>query len=66
MRRPTASRDCAARSHTACDTLGSRVEPDDICITNGGQEALLLALRCVAQKGDVIAVESPTYHGLLG
>jgi DNA-binding transcriptional MocR family regulator len=47
------------------DTLGSRVEPDDICITNGGQEALLLALRSVAQAGDVIAVESPTYHGLL-
>jgi DNA-binding transcriptional MocR family regulator len=47
------------------DTLGSRVEPDDICITNGAQEALLLALQSVAQKGDVIAVESPTYHGLL-
>lgn len=47
------------------DTVGSRVEPDDICITNGGQEALLLALSTVAQRGDVIAVESPTYHGLL-
>jgi DNA-binding transcriptional MocR family regulator len=47
------------------DTVGSAVEADDICITNGGQEALLLALSAVAQKGDVIAVESPTYHGLL-
>jgi DNA-binding transcriptional MocR family regulator len=47
------------------DTLGSRVDPDDICITNGAQEALLLALKAVARKGDVIAVESPTYHGLL-
>ncbi len=47
------------------DTLGSVVEPDDICITNGGQEALLIALSAVAGKGDVIAVESPTYHGLL-
>jgi DNA-binding transcriptional MocR family regulator len=47
------------------DTLGSRVDPDDICITNGAQEALLLALKSVAQKGDIIAVESPTYHGLL-
>src|SRR5690606_5206717 len=46
-------------------TLGSVVEPDDICITNGGQEALLIALSAVAGKGDVIAVESPTYHGLL-
>jgi len=47
------------------DTIGSNVEPDNICITNGGQEALLLALQAVAGKGDVIAVESPTYHGLL-
>src|SRR5690606_11095317 len=47
------------------DTLGSVVEPDDICITNGGQEALLIALSAVAGKGVVIAVESPTYHGLL-
>lgn len=47
------------------DTIGSHVEPDNICITNGGQEALLLALQAVADKGDVIAVESPTYHGLL-
>lgn len=47
------------------DTVGSNVDPDNICITNGGQEALLLALQAVANKGDVIAVESPTYHGLL-
>jgi len=47
------------------DTVGTQIEPDDICITNGGQEALLLALTAVASKGDVIAVETPTYHGLL-
>jgi DNA-binding transcriptional MocR family regulator len=47
------------------DTLGSRVDPNDICITNGAQEALLLALKAVAKQGDVIAVGSPTYHGLL-
>ena len=47
------------------DTLGVTVEPDEICITNGGQEALLLALSSVASAGDVIAVETPTYHGLL-
>lgn len=47
------------------DTVGTTVDPEDICITNGGQEALLLALQAVAGKGDVIAVESPTYHGLL-
>ncbi len=47
------------------DTIGVQVEPDEICITNGGQEALLLALRAVASPGDVIAVETPTYHGML-
>ncbi|WP_432721451.1 PLP-dependent aminotransferase family protein [Jeongeupia wiesaeckerbachi] len=38
---------------------------DDIIVTNGCIEALNLALRAVAQAGDVIAVESPTYYGLL-
>ncbi|MCH9006027.1 MAG: PLP-dependent aminotransferase family protein [Proteobacteria bacterium] len=47
------------------DTIGAQVEPDEICITNGGQEALLLALSAVASAGDVIAVETPTYHGML-
>jgi DNA-binding transcriptional MocR family regulator len=47
------------------DTVGSNVDPDNICITNGGQEALSLALAAVARRGDVIAVESPTYHGQL-
>ena len=47
------------------DTLGISVDPDEICITNGAQEALSIALQAVAKKGDVVAVESPTYHGLL-
>ncbi len=47
------------------DTMGVQVEPEDICVTNGGQEALLLALSAVASPGNVIAVETPTYHGVL-
>jgi DNA-binding transcriptional MocR family regulator len=47
------------------DTTGVQVDPEHIGITNGGQEALLLALKAVASAGDVIAVETPTYHGLL-
>ena len=47
------------------DTTGATVDPDSICITNGGQEALLLSLKAVASAGDIIAVESPTYHGVL-
>lgn len=44
---------------------GVTVTPDDIVITNGCQEALSLALRAIARPGDVIAVESPTYYGIL-
>jgi len=47
------------------DAFGAQVSPDQICIANGGQEALLLALKVVASPGDVIAVETPTYHGML-
>jgi len=47
------------------DTTGVQVDPEHIGITNGGQEALLLALKAVASAGDIIAVETPTYHGLL-
>ena len=47
------------------DTVGAQVEPENIAITNGGQEALLLSLQTVASAGDVIAVETPTYHGLI-
>jgi DNA-binding transcriptional MocR family regulator len=44
---------------------GGSVDPADIIITNGGQEALAIALQSVATRGDIIAIESPTYPGLL-
>ncbi|WP_051318830.1 aminotransferase-like domain-containing protein [Chitinimonas koreensis] len=44
---------------------GGRLTADDVQITAGGIEALNLALRAVTQPGDVVAVESPTYFGLL-
>lgn len=44
---------------------GCLLSAEDILITNGCQEALSLSLRTVAQAGDVIAVESPTFFGLL-
>lgn len=44
---------------------GMTLNPDDILVTHGCIEALNLALRAVAQPGDVIAVESPTFYGLL-
>src|SRR5262249_40463664 len=44
---------------------GFNGSPEDVVITNGGLEALNLALRAVAKPGDVVAVESPTYFGIL-
>jgi len=44
---------------------GVAVNHDDILITSGAQEALSIALQCVAERGDIIAVESPCYFGLI-
>ncbi len=45
--------------------VGLNLRPEEILLTNGGTSALFLALRCVAQAGDTIALESPTYYMLL-
>lgn len=45
--------------------VGITINADDVVVTHGCIEALHLALRAVAQPGDTIAVESPTYFGLL-
>ncbi|MDH5182735.1 MAG: PLP-dependent aminotransferase family protein [Gammaproteobacteria bacterium] len=44
---------------------GVRAHPDDVVITNGCLEALSLALRQLTNPGDTVAIESPTYFGLL-
>lgn len=44
---------------------GCTTSAEDIVITSGCQEALTLALRAVTTPGDVVALESPTFYGLL-
>lgn len=44
---------------------GVSLTADEIVITNGCIEAVNLCLRAVAKAGDVIALESPTFFGLL-
>lgn len=44
---------------------GTNLSPDEIITTCGGSEALMLCLRAVTKPGDVVAVESPTYFGVL-
>ena len=49
--------------HTA--RRGWAVSPDQLCITSGCQHALFLALMACCERGDVVAVESPGFYGVL-
>ncbi len=44
---------------------GGRFTPEDLIITNGTSEAVLVALRAVAKPGDTILTESPNSFGIL-
>ncbi len=44
---------------------GCALEPDDFVITCGCAEAIHLALQATCRPGDLVAVESPTYFGIL-
>jgi len=44
---------------------GSQLHPDDILTTTGCQEALAISLQALTKAGDVVAVESPGFYGLM-
>lgn len=44
---------------------GTPVSTEQVSITSGCQEALRLALRAVAEPGDIVAIESPAFYGAL-
>jgi len=44
---------------------GCAVDANDILITNGCHEAILVALKSVAKAGDIVLVESPSYYALV-
>ncbi|MHC8304362.1 aminotransferase-like domain-containing protein [Pseudomonas sp. PB3P13] len=46
-------------------TAKTHLSAEQIVITNGATEAINLALRAVTRPGDTVAVESPTFYGLL-
>ena len=54
----------AAMARRALES-GVQVAPHEVMSTLGNSEAVNLALSAVAEQGDVIAVESPTFYGLL-
>lgn len=73
-RAPAAALDYApAQGHLALRRLiaqryvqiGASVSPEEIVITAGAMEAINLALRVITSPGDVVLVETPTYHGIL-
>ena len=41
------------------------IEQNQILVTNGCMEAINLCLDALTKPGDIVAVESPTYHGIL-
>lgn len=43
--------------------MGCDIQADSIQITTGCMEAINLALKATTKPGDVVAVESPSYHG---
>ena len=45
--------------------LGLSVDPENIVITSGCSEALSLSLQAVTRRGDIVAVESPSYFSVL-
>jgi len=45
--------------------FGCDLSPEDVVITGGCTEAFCLCLQAVCSPGDLVAVESPTYFGIL-
>lgn len=44
---------------------GVPTTPQELVVTSGCQEALILSLRAVTHPGDIVALESPAFPGLL-
>ena len=43
---------------------GGKVKPDEVIVTSGCLEAIMMCLKAVTNYGDTVAVESPTYFGI--
>ncbi len=43
---------------------GGKVKPNEVIVTSGCLEAIMMCLKAVTVYGDTIAVESPTYFGI--
>jgi len=43
---------------------GGKIRPEEVVITSGCMEAIVLCLRAVTKPGDTVAVEAPAYFGI--
>lgn len=43
---------------------GGKVNPDELIVTSGCLEAVMMCLKAVTEFGDTVAVECPTYFGI--
>ena len=44
---------------------GCQLGPDELVITTGCHEALSCSIRAVCEPGDIVAVDSPSFHGAM-
>lgn len=44
---------------------GCSIRPDEVIVTAGCSEAMSLCLQALCRAGDLVAIESPTYFGIL-
>ncbi|UZE29016.1 aminotransferase-like domain-containing protein [Pseudomonas asplenii] len=44
---------------------GCQLEPQDLVITTGCHEALSASIRAICEPGDIVAVDSPSFHGAM-
>ncbi|NVJ11385.1 PLP-dependent aminotransferase family protein, partial [Myxococcus sp. AM001] len=44
---------------------GCSLSPQEIIVTTGCHEALSAAIRAVCEPGDIVAVDSPSFHGVM-
>ncbi|MBU3915801.1 PLP-dependent aminotransferase family protein [bacterium] len=58
---PDLRRQIALRSIGVLEGIGA----EDIIVTNGCTEAMSLSLKALVQPGDTIAIEAPTFYGIL-
>ena len=43
---------------------GGKITPEEVLVTSGCMEAIVMCLRAVTKPGDTVAVESPAYFGI--